>query len=371
MDLKGKRIGLVSPGGEIRAFFNAGVFHGLMREGLSVSRIAGTSGGVMCLLPYFQSGSPEDFDRGMRRMIGRELFSGNPLQSAMDYFSPRVFHHQMHPDFSLDIQLDEKFIESEYLALNPVSQKRFTETDLVVALTAITEHCPIESRRFNVSQLCLSEQPSLIKKAAKVVQAGASIFSVSDPVTLEGEGDKTVFLDGFYSDNVPLSQMFEDSAYPSKNNVDVIFLINNSNLKNFKSFVDILMDFRKNFGGIQRYSLQYKKMLHYIETSMILSGSDKEQIDLTILMNRMIRGRLEESGQKPEYGQKIKLKEYDNKEFTFKPVFIIEPQEENRDIELLVSGSDSQDVAKQNYELGQLSVQKILSQIKNGKLKPY
>ena len=59
MDLKGKRIGLVSPGGEIRAFFNAGVFQGLVEENCSITRIAGTSGGIMCLLPYFQSSNPK------------------------------------------------------------------------------------------------------------------------------------------------------------------------------------------------------------------------------------------------------------------------------------------------------------------------
>lgn len=371
MDLKGKRIGLVSPGGEIRAFFNAGVFQGLIEENCSITRIAGTSGGIMCALPYFQSSNPQDFDKRVYKMIERELFSGNPLQSMIDFFTPKVFKNRLHPDLSLDVCLDEDFIEKEYLDFNPQSQKRFSQTDLVVALTAIADKKSIESRRFNVSPLFLSQDPAMKKKAAQIIKAGASIFSVSDPVVIEGEGDDTFFLDGFYSDNVPVSQMFEDRKFAKKNEVDVIFLINNSNLQNFKSFIDVLMNFRKNFGGVQRYGLQYKKMLHYIETSIILSGADHEQVALTILINRMIKSRLEESGKKANYGDKICLMEGENKEFTFKPIFLIEPQGEHQDIELLVDGFDSQSVAKQNYELGKASIKELLPKIQKGEIKPF
>jgi len=340
-----------------------------MDQELSVSRISGTSGGIVCLLPFIQSKSSAEFDKKVRKSIVRELFSSNPFQEMFDYFKSRIFHYQIHPDLSLDIQIDASFIRKNFLSFNSVSEKRLKETDIIVSVTAVKDNESIESKRFNISEMVLKNKDP--QTASKIIQASASIFSVSDPVEYEENGKKHFLLDGFYTDNVPMSEMFEEKKYSIDNNVDVIFVINNSNLKNFKSFMDILSSFRKDFGGMKRYSYQYKSMLHYIETSMILAGSDKEQIDLSLMINQMIRSKLKETGQEESYGARIRLKEYNNKEFTLKPVFVIEPEEKNEDIALLVSGKDGESVAIQNYELGKRTLSSILKKIQNGELKPY
>lgn len=373
MNLRGKRVGLVSPGGEIRAYFNAGVLGELMRRGLNITRISGTSGGIMCLLPFFKSRNFTEYDKYMKDAIQRELISTDWFREIKEFFKKRIFHYTLHPDLEIEINIDPEFIRDEYLSPTDISLKRMKETDVIVSVTAVREGRPLESMRFNVSELCLNEGHEGLLKAAKIIQAAATIFSKSEPVLWNESKEEMYLLDGFYTDNIPMSDMFNDHLYSKANEVDVIFLINNSNLKNYKLLIQKMLQMKNDYLGLYRYSYPYKSLLNYTEMSLSISGNDKEQVDLSVMMNRMLREKLLRQGKNPEdeYGRRIEMTEFDGRNYTLKPFYVIEPENNARDIRLLSSNKDKESVAEKNYQLGREETARILDLIESGKIKPY
>jgi predicted acylesterase/phospholipase RssA len=371
MQLKGKNIGLVSPGGEIRAYYNAGVLHEFMRRELKITRISGTSGGIICLLPYFQSADAKEFDERVVAGIRRELLSSDYFREALEYFKKKLFHYTLHFDFEVDIHISEDYIMQEFLALTPICLKRMKETDMIVSTTEIKDHHPLQSRRFNISQLCLSKGSKGMTLAAAVIRACSTLISTSEPVIYEENGEKMFLLDGFYSDNIPMREMYEDEPYAKHQQVEEFFVINNSNLRNYKKQIELLGAVKNQNWGLSRYSFAYKGMLRYSELSMMVSASDNEQIQSSIAMNQMLRSKLRMEGRKITSGQKIGLLENQDKIYTLKPFYLVEPQKGEEDIHLFISHKDKETVAMKNYELGKTVTRKLLDQIEKEELSPY
>lgn len=372
MTLKGKRIGIVSPGGEIRAYFNAGVLAEFMRREIKISRIAGTSGGIMCILPFFQSRNHKEYEDSVKKSIARELISTDWIREFKEMFKERIFHYTPHMDLEVDIDIDTRFIKKEYFNKTPALDQRLKGTDVIVSVTSIQEGIPVQSRRFNISSMCLEGEKG-ISKASEIIRAAATIFSKSEPVEWFENGVKTFLLDGYYTDNIPMSEMFTDNLYNPENSVDIIFVINNSNLKNYFGLMEQIQALKKEYFGLNRYSFQFKSLMRYAEMSLSISGNDKEQIETTVSMNRMLRNKLLKEGKDPEqeYGKPFKLSDSHSKEFTLKPIYIIEPQAKEQDIQLLSSEKDKESVAEKNFFLGKNETSQILDLIEAGKLFPY
>ncbi|HOJ50011.1 MAG TPA: hypothetical protein PKW55_04300 [Spirochaetota bacterium] len=296
------------------------------------------------------------------------MISGKFWIDWKDFLIRKIFHYKIGIDFGLEIFIDSSFIEDYYLKKTPTLEKRLSKTDIIVAVSQIKKHNPLKSRRFVINEI-LKKHTNGKKIAAEIIKASATIFQKSEPVEWIENNEKTYLIDGYYTDNIPVKEMFEDDNFKKERKVDIVFIINNSSLKNYAQIMEDILNAEKEYNGLAKYFLTLKSAKHYLDLSLSISGNDTEQIETSIMINKIIRSHLKKEGKPIVSGTKIKLKEFGDKIFTFKPLYIIEP--ENEDLKLLNQSLDKEETALYNYELGKKTARQFLEKIKKGKIEAY
>lgn len=318
MAKKTNSLGVVSSGGGLRTYYNAGMFYMLKKYKCPITHISAASGGVTAgALIYLGSEHEDEIEEHTLELI-----------KTQDFFSFKK--SLLQPSFfnlsgGFLVELDRSFIWDQFKKISKRQTfiKNLQKIRLDVSVTELAKQ--VKNIYIHFNPLILEER---YDEALDVLQATTCTIPLTKALKTE-EGYR---IDGGYTKNSPLKPIFQNP------DIKKILLIDFTHYEKYKETIERC--YRSN-------PLQFfDNFMEMLELSMQISfdACNRTQLDAAFSFNDLIRDM---------EGQKLVLKGHT---YVYKEVIKLEP----KNLEMNPLHHNAQDLAKQYYELGKIESEKLI-----------
>lgn len=315
------RLGVVSSGGGLRTYYNAGLFYMLKKYGYNVVHITGASGGITAgAFPFLASENEEEIEKEIK-ILAEKQHVFNLKETLM---TPSLFSG----GGGYLAELDKNFFrrEMEKLSKTDLFLENLKKTRVDISITNISYKVQNELYHFN--PILLEEKN--IEKALDIVQATTCIIPITKAAKINGH----YCIDGGYSRNSPMKTLFNNEE------VDAIILIDFTSYRKYQEVIDKAYEF--NFFNLN-YLQNFMDMLS-MSTQVSFDACNRTQIESALFFNNVIK----DSGKKT-----LKIKD---KTFVYKEIFELKPES----LEMSPMHLSASNLALDYYEMGKVEAEKLL-----------
>lgn len=315
------KLGVVSSGGGLRTYYNAGLFYMLKKYGYDVVHITGASGGITAgAFPYLASETCEDIEEEIKVLANKQHI----FNIKESFMTPSLFS----TSGGYLAELDKNFFRREMERLSKIKKflDNLQKVRLDISVTNISYK--VENEIYHFNPILLEEND--LEKALDIIQATTSII----PITKAGQVNGHYCIDGGYSRNSPMKLLFNNDE------VEAIILIDFTNYRKYQEVID-----RAYYSTI--FNLNYvQNFMDMLSLSMQVSfdACNRTQIDSALFFNNLIK----DSGKKT-----LKIKD---RTYYYKEIFTLKP--ENLEMSPIVPSAFK--LAWEYYELGKEEAEKLL-----------